>query len=71
MNSYRRSDKRSIRRSAKKLLSQAMSLITDEAPAQFMWRHQLLFGMAKNIDYRPLPSERILRLEYESAVAEN
>jgi peptide/nickel transport system substrate-binding protein len=43
----------------KKLLSQAMSLITDEAPAQFMWRHQLLFGMAKNIDYRPLPSERI------------
>jgi hypothetical protein len=36
-----------------------MSLITDEAPAQFMWRHQLLFGMAKNIDYRPLPSERI------------
>ena len=43
----------------KKLLSQAMSLITDEAPAHFLWRHQLLFGMAKNIDYRPLPSERI------------
>lgn len=43
----------------KKLLSQAMSLITEEAPAHFMWRHQLLFGMAKNVDYRPLPSERI------------
>ena len=43
----------------KKLLSQAMGLITDEAPAQFMWRHQLLFGLAKNVDYRPLPSERI------------
>jgi peptide/nickel transport system substrate-binding protein len=43
----------------KKLLSQAMSLITEEAPAHFLWRHQLLFGMAKNIDYRPLPSERI------------
>ena len=43
----------------KKLLAQAMSVITDEAPAHFLWRHQLLFGMAKNIDYRPLPSERI------------
>jgi len=43
----------------KKLLSQAMSVITDDAPAHFLWRHQLLFGMAKNIDYRPLPSERI------------
>jgi peptide/nickel transport system substrate-binding protein len=43
----------------KKLLAQAMSLITEEAPAQFMWRHQLLFGLAKNVDYRPLPSERI------------
>lgn len=43
----------------KKILAQAMSLITEEAPAHFLWRHQLLFGMAKNIDYRPLPSERI------------
>ena len=43
----------------KKLLGEAMSLITEEAPAQFMWRHQLLFGLAKNVDYRPLPSERI------------
>src|SRR5215475_2763315 len=43
----------------KQLLSQAMSLITEEAPAHFLWRHQLLFGMAKNVDYRPLPSERI------------
>ena len=36
-----------------------MSMITEEAPAHFLWRHQLLFGLAKNIDYRPLPSERI------------
>jgi peptide/nickel transport system substrate-binding protein len=43
----------------KKALAEAMSLITEEAPAHFLWRHQLLFGMAKNIDYRPLPSERI------------
>ncbi len=43
----------------KKALAEAMSLITEEAPAHFLWRHQLLFGMAKNVDYRPLPSERI------------
>jgi peptide/nickel transport system substrate-binding protein len=43
----------------KKLLGQAMGLITEEAPAQFMWRHQLLWGMAHNVDDRPLPSERI------------
>jgi peptide/nickel transport system substrate-binding protein len=43
----------------KKILSQAMSLITEDAPAHFLWRHQLLFGLAKNVDYRPLPSDRI------------
>ena len=43
----------------KKLLSQAMSIVTEDAPAHFLWRHQLMFGMTKNIDYRPLPSERI------------
>ncbi|HUF40366.1 MAG TPA: peptide ABC transporter substrate-binding protein, partial [Verrucomicrobiae bacterium] len=43
----------------KQILGQAMSLITEEAPAHFLWRHQLLFGLAKNVDYRPLPSERI------------
>jgi peptide/nickel transport system substrate-binding protein len=43
----------------KKILGQAMSLITEEAPAHFLWRHQLLFGLAKNVDYKPLPSERI------------
>lgn len=43
----------------KKMLGQAMSLITEEAPAHFLWRHQLLYGLAKNVDYMPLPSERI------------
>jgi peptide/nickel transport system substrate-binding protein len=36
-----------------------MSLINEEAPAAFLWRHQLYFGMAKSIDYNPLPSERL------------
>ncbi|MBM4261989.1 MAG: peptide ABC transporter substrate-binding protein [Deltaproteobacteria bacterium] len=43
----------------KKILAQAMSLITEDAPAHFLWRHQLFFGMAKNVEYRPLPNERI------------
>ena len=43
----------------KKVLSEAMSVITDEAPACFMWRHKMIYGMAKNIDYKPTPSGRI------------
>ncbi|HVA22946.1 MAG TPA: ABC transporter substrate-binding protein, partial [Chloroflexota bacterium] len=31
----------------KKVLSEAMSTITDEAPAAFMWRHKFLWGIAK------------------------
>jgi len=43
----------------KKLLGEAMSLITKEAPAHFLWRHQLAYGMARNIDYKPRPDLRI------------
>jgi len=43
----------------KVILSDAMSLITEEAPAHFLWRHQMLYGIAKNVDYKPTPSGRI------------
>ncbi len=43
----------------KRALSDAMSLITDDAPAHFMWRHQLLYGIAKNVDFKPTPSGRM------------
>ncbi|HWP60337.1 MAG TPA: ABC transporter substrate-binding protein [Candidatus Acidoferrales bacterium] len=43
----------------KKVLSEAMSIITEDAPAHFLWRHQLLYGIARNIEYRPTPSGRI------------
>ncbi len=43
----------------KGILSDAMSLITEEAPAHFLWRHQMLYGIAKNVDYKPTPSGRI------------
>ncbi len=37
----------------KKYLSQAMSAITEQAPAHFMWRHKMLTGVSKRIEYKP------------------
>ena len=37
-------------------LRQAMSLITEEAPACFMWRHKLLWGLSEKVDYDPPPN---------------
>lgn len=47
----------------KKVLSEAMSLITEEAPAHFLWRHKDAYGMAKNIDLKPRPDYRIFGLD--------
>jgi peptide/nickel transport system substrate-binding protein len=47
----------------KKILSEAMSLITEEAPAHFMWRHKDAYGMAKSIDLKPRPDYRIFGLD--------
>ena len=46
----------------KQILSQAMSLITEEAPAHFLWRHQLTDGVSKNIEYKPRPDLRVFGL---------
>jgi peptide/nickel transport system substrate-binding protein len=43
----------------KKVLSEAMSLITEEAPAHFLWRHQFLYDIARNVEFRPRPNGRI------------
>ncbi|MDP6558705.1 MAG: ABC transporter substrate-binding protein [Candidatus Binatia bacterium] len=47
----------------RKYLSQAMSVITEEAPAHFMWRHQMLWGLANKLNYKPRPDSRIYGLE--------
>jgi peptide/nickel transport system substrate-binding protein len=44
-------------------LSQAMSILTEEAPACFMWRHKLLWGLSKRVDYKPLPDARIFAVD--------
>lgn len=42
-----------------RVLNQAFAAIVDAAPACFMWRHQMLYGVANNVDHRPTPSGRI------------
>lgn len=44
-------------------LSQAMSLLTEQAPACFMWRHKLLWGLHNRVEYKPLPDARIFAVD--------
>lgn len=44
-------------------LSQAMSILTEDAPACFMWRHKLLWGLNNRVDYKPLPDSRVYAIE--------
>jgi peptide/nickel transport system substrate-binding protein len=46
-------------------LSQAMSILTEEAPACFMWRHKLLWGLNNRVDYKPLPDARIYGMDMQ------
>lgn len=43
----------------KKALNQAFKAIVDASAGCFMWRHNLLYGLAKNIEHTPTPSMRI------------
>jgi len=45
------------------VLGEAMAAITEEAPAHFMWRHQMAWGISKAIDYTPLPDASIFGWE--------
>ncbi len=46
----------------KQVLAQAMSLITEDAPAHFLWRHQLTDGVSKTIEYKARPDLRVFGL---------
>ena len=39
----------------KRALAEAMSAITDEAPAHFLWRHKILWGLSKKVEFKPRP----------------
>jgi len=43
----------------KATLNKAFAEIMHEAPACFMWRHKLLYGVAKSIKFQPLPNARV------------
>jgi len=47
----------------KQVLTELMSLITEEAPGVFLWRHKMLWGMARNVDMTPRPDDRIFANE--------
>lgn len=43
----------------KKILNQAFDAILEAAPACFLWRYRNVYGVAKSIDFRPVPDDRI------------
>jgi peptide/nickel transport system substrate-binding protein len=47
----------------KQYLAQAMSILTEDAPACFLWRHKLLWGINNRVDYKPLPDARIYGMD--------
>jgi peptide/nickel transport system substrate-binding protein len=42
------------------LMRKAMSIITEEAPAHFLWRHKLATGVANNVNAKVLPNMDIV-----------
>ena len=47
----------------KKILAEIQNLLTEEAPAAFMWRQKLQWGIAKNIEWTPRTDEAIYASE--------
>lgn len=47
----------------KKVLNMAFAQIIEEQPACFMWKHKLLYGIAKNVAYTPNPTGKVWGVE--------
>ena len=47
----------------KHVMNQAFQALVDKAPACFMWRHKLLYGVAKNVEHQPQPNGRIFGID--------
>ena len=47
----------------KKKMNAAFKMIVDDAPACFMWRHKLVYGMANNVHYTPQANGRVYGLK--------
>lgn len=40
-------------------MREAMELITEEAPAHFLWLHQMAWGVSDGIEFTPRPADRV------------
>jgi hypothetical protein len=43
----------------KQVLNEAFDAILDAAPACFLWRYQNVYGIAKDVSFKPRPDDRI------------
>ena len=42
-----------------KAINRALSLILDDAPAHFLWQHNILYGVSNDIKFTPQPDHRV------------
>jgi peptide/nickel transport system substrate-binding protein len=46
-----------------KAILEMNKVLMDDAPMQFLWNHKILIGVAKNIEYKPRPDDRLFPSE--------
>ena len=51
--------RRSIKAEYVKTINRALSLILDDAPAHFLWQHNILYGVSNDIKFTPQPDHRV------------
>ena len=49
----------SIPINATRLLREVFTLLAEDAPAHFLWRHRMPWGVSKDIEYTPRPDARL------------
>ena len=42
-----------------KTINRALSIILDEVPAHFLWQHNMLYGVSKDVKFTPRPDHRV------------
>jgi len=40
-------------------INRALSIILDDAPAHFLWQHNMIYGISKDITFKPRPDHRV------------
>ena len=42
-----------------KTINRALSIILDDAPAHFLWQHNILYGVSNDVKFTPRPDHRV------------